>query len=151
LRLEHGSEQAVQIPPIKADLVRLLQEWGLHQEPQECIWILAYDSAMHFMTIVEVARGSQLGVELHLPTAFAAVLTSGAERFIVIHNHPGGRAVPSEGDLALTKDIIEAANVLGLYCEDHIILASRGGWFSFADRGVIEDPNKVLETWAAAK
>ena len=137
LRLEHTGERDIPLPTTKLEQVRLLKEWGLDKEPQECIWILAYDSAMVVQAIVEVGRGTHLSVDLHLPTALAVVLTAGSERFMLIHNHPGGRAVPSTADLASTKDVMEAANTLGLYFEDHIILASRGGWFSFAERGQI--------------
>jgi len=119
---------------------RLLDRWGLSKSPQEVIWVIAYDAQSHLRTVVEVSRGSHLSVDLHLPTMLAAVITSGCERFVLAHNHPSGNPNPSEGDLGLTRDVVNASAACGLYIEDHIIVTPTGKTFSFTTQ-------KLLTPW----
>ena len=64
-------------------------------------------------------------VDLHVPTLLAAVLTAGAERFMVAHNHPTGDPSPTHADLVFTLRVREAADVVGLFFEDHLIVTPR--------------------------
>lgn len=119
------------------DVPRLFQSWGLHREPQECVWVVAYDANMTVRNVIEVSRGTHTRSEVHIPTVMAAVMTAGCERFILVHNHPSKRLAPSKGDKVLTEQIMAAANACGLYLEDHIILTPNGKYYSFADRGLL--------------
>ena len=44
------------------------------------------------------------------------------ERRGMIHNHPSGSPEPSRQDIAITRDIAEAAGKLGIVVHDHIIV-----------------------------
>jgi DNA repair protein RadC len=54
-----------------------------------------------------------------------AVLQSAAS-IILVHNQPSGDSEPSEEDLAITKRLVEAGELLGISVLDHVIVASRG-------------------------
>jgi DNA repair protein RadC len=41
---------------------------------------------------------------------------------ILVHNHPSGDPSPSAEDIAMTKEIDKAAQVLGLTLHDHLII-----------------------------
>ena len=73
---------------------RYIVEMGLGKEAQETFWVITYDAQMRLRTVTEVARGSFSRVSVHLPVLFGAVLLSGADRFMVAHNHPTGLATP---------------------------------------------------------
>jgi DNA repair protein RadC len=49
-------------------------------------------------------------------------LELGASAFILVHNHPSGSPEPSRQDIAITRDIAEAAAKLGIALHDHIII-----------------------------
>lgn len=49
-------------------------------------------------------------------------LELGAAAFIIVHNHPSGNPEPSRQDIAITKDIYEAAKRLSIQLHDHIII-----------------------------
>lgn len=49
-------------------------------------------------------------------------LELGAAAIILVHNHPSGNAEPSRQDIAITRDIAEAAGKLGIVLHDHIII-----------------------------
>src|SRR5690606_40664632 len=41
---------------------------------------------------------------------------------IVVHNHPSGDATPSASDIALTRRLREAGELLGITLLDHIVI-----------------------------
>ncbi len=47
-----------------------------------------------------------------------------ASALILVHNHPSGDPEPSEADIAMTKEVHKACNVLGLSLHDHIIVGA---------------------------
>ena len=126
----------------------VLMGWGLHQEPQKCVWVVAYDAEMTVRTVVEIARGTYRGAELHIPTLLAAVLTSGSERFVMAHNHLDGKLTPSENDLAMTDMVMDAAKACWLFFEDHYILTPSGSWYSFAKNDQLVPADYATHKWA---
>lgn len=64
-----------------------------------------------------------------------ALLTN-ATGIILAHNHPSGSLRPSSEDDALTRKIVEAAEIMNIRVNDHIILTSEG-FYSYADEGRI--------------
>jgi proteasome lid subunit RPN8/RPN11 len=40
----------------------------------------------------------------------------------LVHNHPSGDPTPSKADIAVTKDIVKAAQPLGVTVHDHLII-----------------------------
>lgn len=61
-----------------------------------------------------------------------------ASAVIFVHNHPSGDPEPSESDREITKELVFAAGTMQLKVLDHIIIGNNR-YFSFADRGLIED------------
>ena len=136
LRLEVTREMT-HLPSSYREIAAVFNGWGMNREPQEVLWVVAYDAGMTVRNIVEIGRGGHARVNLHFPTMLSAVLTAGCERFMLVHNHPDGNVRPSPGDITLTKQAMEAANACGLYLEDHIVLTPSGRWYSMADNKVL--------------
>ncbi|MEA2005390.1 MAG: DNA repair protein RadC [Acidobacteriota bacterium] len=65
-------------------------------------------------------------------------LKHGASSLIFVHNHPSGDPMPSESDKDITKELIFAAHIMQIKVLDHIIIGNNC-YFSFADKGLIED------------
>lgn len=61
-------------------------------------------------------------------------LELGATAVILAHNHPSGDSEPSQADIKLTRQIIDAARPLNITIHDHIIV-SRGGTLSMRNEG----------------
>jgi len=59
-----------------------------------------------------------------------------ASALILVHNHPSGDPTPSQADIAVTKDIVKAAQPLGVTVHDHLIIG-RGHHTSLRDLGLI--------------
>jgi len=59
-----------------------------------------------------------------------------ASALILVHNHPSGDPTPSKADITVTKDIVKAAQPLGVTVHDHLIIG-RGRHTSLRDLGLI--------------
>ncbi len=49
---------------------------------------------------------------------------------LVAHNHPSGDPSPSAEDLAFTRRLAQAGDLLGIRLLDHVILGDPGRWLS---------------------
>ena len=49
-----------------------------------------------------------------------------ASAIILVHNHPSGDPTPSAGDVAMTREVSEACDKLGIALHDHVIIAKSG-------------------------
>ena len=59
-----------------------------------------------------------------------------ASALILVHNHPSGDPTPSKADIAVTRDIVNAAKPLGVTVHDHLIIG-RGRHTSLRDLGLL--------------
>lgn len=131
VRLDVTSSKTIDFSErVPATLARL----GLANQTQEAFWVIAYDSSMKVRTIVEIARGGYAAVQVSFPALFAAVLASGCDRFSVAHNHPSDSLVATPRDRKLTASIMDAANLLGLFFEDHWIIGPSGKAVSLTEQ-----------------
>ncbi len=53
---------------------------------------------------------------------------------IFAHNHPSGSPDPSDADIAITKKLKEAGELLGIVVHDHIIVGNEQ-YYSFSESG----------------
>jgi len=83
----------------------------------------------------------QTGTVDHVPVypreVVARALELGASALILVHNHPSGDPAPSDGDIAMTLELVKAAKALDLTVHDHLIIA-RGGHASFKALGLLD-------------
>jgi DNA repair protein RadC len=63
-------------------------------------------------------------------------LDLGASALILVHNHPSGDPTPSKADIAVTREIVKAAQPLGLTVHDHLIIG-RGHHASLRDLNLL--------------
>lgn len=76
---------------------------------------------------------------------FAVAIQANAHRIILFHNHPGGDPSPSKADLAATRRIVQAGEIMGISVADHVIFGrateSRSrDYFSMHDAGLMPAP-----------
>lgn len=69
---------------------------------------------------------------------FRPAVVQQAPGVIVAHNHPSGDPAPSADDLALTRQLTQAGNLLGIRMVDHVIIAG-SGFYSFREGGHLPD------------
>lgn len=73
---------------------------------------------------------------VHPREVFEPAIKHLASYVIVAHNHPSGNTEPSDEDVALTKRLREAGDLLGIELLDHVVV-SHSGFTSFKERGLL--------------
>jgi DNA repair protein RadC len=95
------------------------------------------DTKNRFLREETVSTGSLTASLVHPRETFKAAVRESAAAVIFVHNHPSGDARPSQEDIALTKRLVQAGDLLGIRVLDHVIVGD-GGHFSFRDSGLIQ-------------
>jgi DNA repair protein RadC len=111
----------------------LINTWNKNIiELQEEFKIILLNNANEILGIHNLCKGSTSGVNVDLKLLFAVVLKSCATSIIVAHNHPSGKLMPSESDIAITKKIKRAGELLDIKLLDHLIV-TKDGFYSMVD------------------
>lgn len=116
-------------PEKAADLIRPL----LDGMDRECIIVCGLDSKMKPAFIHTVAVGAINVCAFTIPEIFKSAVLANAAAIILFHNHPSGEPEPSEEDIAATKRIQDAGELLGIALKDHIILGDNEKYYSFLE------------------
>jgi DNA repair protein RadC len=93
---------------------------------QEVFWVIAINIRNEVIDVVEVARGTVSGVEVHPREVFRAAIRIAAAGVVLVHNHPSGDPTPSAEDVELTRRLRAAGELTGIPVLDHVVIASRG-------------------------
>lgn len=59
---------------------------------------------------------------VHPREVFRPAIEYNAKAIILAHNHPSGITSPSEQDIEITKQLVDAGKVLGIHILDHVII-----------------------------
>ncbi|MCW3796838.1 DNA repair protein RadC [Sphingomonas sp. BN140010] len=71
-------------------------------------------------------RGSVDEAAVHVREVMARAITLGASAIIIVHNHPSGDPTPSQADIRLTRDLVDAGRHMKVTVHDHVIVGARG-------------------------
>jgi len=105
-------------------------------EPFETFGVFLLDSRHRVIAWAEVARGSLCAVSLAPRDIFARAVHANAAAIVAVHNHPSGDASHSPDDLAFTRRLKQAGEILGIPLLDHVILGD-DRYFSFKEAGLL--------------
>ncbi len=88
----------------------------------------------------QVSIGTINSSVIHPREVFRNAILNKAVSVLLCHNHPSGNLTPSPEDLAVTKSLKEAGEMLGIPVVDHIIITglNRQDVYSFRAQGVLE-------------
>jgi len=67
---------------------------------------------------------------------FRQAILESAAAVICLHNHPSRNPEPSREDIRITRQLIEAGNLMGIPLHDHVIIAG-AAYTSLAERGLL--------------
>lgn len=73
---------------------------------------------------------------VHPREVFVSAVHHQAASILVAHNHPSGTLEPSRDDLAVTRRICEAGELLGIPLTDHLII-TQSDCLSFREKGLL--------------
>ena len=115
------------LPVLEAELSELAYERFI---------ALALSTKNHVIAILPVSSGSLNASIVHPRELFQRAILANAASIIVCHNHPSGDPTPSPEDIALTRKLVEAGQLLDIPILDHVILGY-GKYSSFKEMGLL--------------
>lgn len=89
---------------------------------EEHVFLLMFDTKMHFKSFVEIGVGDVSASVVDKRGIAQKVLIFNATAFVLVHNHPSGDSTPSVVDIATAKTISELGDLIGIPFKDMIIL-----------------------------
>ncbi|OWT70394.1 MULTISPECIES: DNA repair protein RadC [unclassified Achromobacter] len=104
-----------------------------HRKVEHCL-ALYLDNGLRLIATGEVARGTLTKAAVYPREIVRDALRHHAAALILTHNHPSGRAEPSEADLRLTRHVRRALALVEIRLLDHLIVAG-GAVLSLAEHG----------------
>lgn len=103
---------------------------------KEYFLALLLDGKNRIIRRVQVSEGSLNQSIVHPREVFRPAVRESAAAVILVHNHPTGDPAPSSEDIAVTRRLNEAGEVMGIRVLDHIIIGD-GDFISFVERGLL--------------
>jgi len=116
------------------DVLPLVQHYAVQR--QEHVLAITVNGFNEVLNVHTVAVGSIDRAPLDPREVFARAVAEKASGIILAHNHPEGKAEPSEADKDMTARIRAAGEVVGIALLDHIIF-DRKDYFSFVENGML--------------
>ncbi|WP_196934827.1 RadC family protein [Sphingobacterium hungaricum] len=102
----------------------------------EEFWVIYLNTACKVLDKQLIGRGGNEFTPVDVRIILRYALMNKAHSMILIHNHPSGTKNASHADKILTKKIVDAAQIMDIRINDHIIFTDRG-YFSFRDEGIL--------------
>ena len=132
--LEETQEErtAIHCPADAAGLVHY--EMSLRE--QEYLVVMLLDTRNRVMDIVEAYHGSINSSQVRVAEIYKPAIQRNAAGILLIHNHPSGDESPSPDDIAVTRAIHHAGQLLDIDLVDHIVLGSNGRYTSLKERNL---------------
>lgn len=112
---------------------------------QELFAVLCLNTRNHLVDKKVVTVGVADSCLVHPREVFRQAILAQAVAIVVCHNHPSGDFSPSAEDIRLTRQLVQAGQVIGIKVLDHVILGrprqGESRWFlSLREGGLAEFP-----------
>jgi DNA repair protein RadC len=117
-----------------SDLTVLLMPEMTHLEREHFV-VVCLDTRNNVLHKETLYVGSLNATHVRVAEVFQEPIRRNAAAIIVAHNHPSGDPSPSPEDISLTKQLIEAGELLGIEVLDHLVIGNQQ-FVSLRERGL---------------
>jgi DNA repair protein RadC len=106
------------------------------EQRMEYFLAMLLDGKNRIIKEVQISQGSLNQSIVHPREVFSPAVRDSAAAVILVHNHPTGDPTPSREDLAITRRLREAGEIMGIKVLDHIIIGD-DQFTSFVSQGLM--------------
>jgi len=100
---------------------------------QEQVRVVLLDTRCRVIDVILVYQGNVSSVNFRAAEVLREAVITNAPSVVLVHNHPSGDPEPSPPDIALTKELVKAGEILGIEVADHVIVG-RDAFVSLKER-----------------
>ncbi len=108
----------------------------LRDKKRETFLVVLLDARHRVLGEEVVSEGSLTSSIVHPREVFLPAVRESAGAVVLVHNHPSGDPSPSEDDVAVTRRLAHASELLGIRVLDHVIVGD-GAYASFKEQGLL--------------
>ena len=108
----------------------------LRDKKKELFCVVLLDARHRVMREEIISEGSLTSSIVHPREVFVPAVRESAGAVILVHNHPSGDPRPSDEDVAVTRRLVHASELLGIRVLDHVIVGD-GRYSSFKEAGLL--------------
>jgi DNA repair protein RadC len=99
---------------------------AMAHSPVEEVRVLFLNAKNMLIANEAMWRGSVDEASMHVREVMKRAMAHGATAIIVVHNHPSGDPAPSQADVKLTRELVEAGRHMKVTVHDHVIVGIQG-------------------------
>jgi DNA repair protein RadC len=103
---------------------------------QEVFGLVLLDIKNQVIATPKISKGGLNSSIVHPREVFKEAIRRSSAAIILYHNHPSGLPEPSQEDVEITKNLIDAGEVTGIEVLDHIIIGDNSH-ISMKEKGLI--------------
>ena len=108
----------------------------LRRETKESMVVLSMDGKNR-LSAVDICSIGTLNQSLcHPREIFKSALMVSCASIVILHSHPSGVTTPSREDIAITRRLKEASEIIGIKLSDHLAVSDTE-YTSFTERGLL--------------
>ncbi len=96
--------------------------YSMHELFTEYSYVIGFDCSGKILGIVELGHETDTQTPTPIKIMFISLLLMGANKFVLVHNHPNNIMEASVADINLGSKVTLGANLLGLEFWDQIII-----------------------------
>ena len=115
------------------------ESYFMNQLDEEYVYIISLNCQMKPLGVFQLSHGNWFQTDIKMRELGIFLLLTGAERFIIIHNHPNGSCQPSEGDFKITNKMNEFSDLIDIQLLQHYVIR-KDDW-----DGIIYDEDEDYE------
>ena len=116
------------------DIVPYVKHYAMSQK--EHFLAITLNGGHDIIQIHVVSVGTVNQAIIHPREVFVDAIKENASAIILCHNHPSGKAIPSDKDIDTTRHLIEVSKIIGIAILDHIIIDCEN-YFSFMENKLL--------------
>ncbi len=109
-------------PADAADLFRAL----VGDADREHLVAMFLDTQNRFIGVHTISIGTLEVTVVHPREVFKAAILANAASMVLAHNHPSGRSEPSDMDILVTREMVQAGQLLDIPVMDHVVVGQPG-------------------------
>ena len=117
-----------------SDIVPFVRNYAVSNK--EHFLMITLDGGYQIIGIHVVSVGTLNRSLIHPREIFSEAIKDNATALILCHNHPSGDCTPSEEDIAATRTLLKASEIMGIAILDHIIV-SCDNYCSFVEHDIL--------------
>lgn len=142
LREVHGNAEITDPASFYEAWMKLVPSAAWFNPDAESLTVWCLNTRHRLIGMHLVAIGILDTVICHPREVFRPAIVEAAKSVIIAHNHPGGDATPSDGDITFSRSILKAGKLLAIEMLDSVVIAypapeDRPKYISLKEQGVL--------------